>query len=121
MAKKEFLVSAGIYPGSSGSPVFLVDDNFYEKSRNSPIEGERDKARLLGIIYAGFETNVQGKIVKSIPGTQFAASTVDDQNMISKIPIGISSAIRSTKLKDFEPILKAELNKSETSQALDIQ
>jgi hypothetical protein len=119
--KKEFLISAGIYPGSSGSPVFLVDDNFYKKSQNSPKEGERDKARLLGIIYAGFEYSVEGKIVKSIPGTQFATSTVDDRTIISKIPMGITSAIRSTELKDFEPILKYQVDKLEKSEALDIQ
>jgi hypothetical protein len=119
--KKEFLVSAGIYPGSSGSPVFLVDDNFYEKSKNSPKEGERDKARLLGIIYAGFEYSVEGKIVKSIPETQFVTSTADDRTIISKIPMGITSAIRSTALKDFEPILEGQLNKVEKSEVLDVQ
>jgi hypothetical protein len=119
--KKEFLVSAGIYPGSSGSPIFLVDDNFNKKSQDSAKEGERDKARLLGIIYAGFEYSVEGKIVKGIPGTQFATSTVDDHTMISKIPMGITLAIRSTELKDFEPILKEQLEKLEKSEALDIQ
>jgi hypothetical protein len=119
--KKEFLVSAGIYPGSSGSPIFLVDDNFNKKSQNFPKEGERDKARLLGIVYAGFEYSVEGKIVKSIPGTQFATSKVDDHTIISKIPMGITLAIRSTELKDFEPILKEQLDKLEKSEPLDIQ
>ena len=66
--------------------------------KNSPKEGERDKARLLGIIYAGFEYSVEGKIVKSIPGTQFATSTVDD-HIISKIPIGITLGLDPQSLK----------------------
>jgi hypothetical protein len=31
--KDEFLVDVGVYPGSSGSPVFLLNEEFYKKSR----------------------------------------------------------------------------------------
>jgi hypothetical protein len=60
------------------------------------------------------------KIIYST-GTQVTTSTVDHHNIISKIPTGITSAIRSMKLKDFEPILKEQLNKLKKSEALDIQ
>jgi hypothetical protein len=81
--KKEFQVSAGIYPGSSGSTVFLVDDNFYKKIPKFLFYKKIPKK--VKEIKRDCWISEGGKILKSIPGIQFATSTVDDRTIISAL------------------------------------
>jgi V8-like Glu-specific endopeptidase len=97
--REEFLINANTYPGSSGSPVFLLDDNFYAKSRE--YQDGRDKARLLGILYAGYDYNVRK--------SSEVCNAISSTHMSSCIPMNICNVIKSTKLLDFEPILREEL------------
>jgi len=93
--REEFLINANVYPGSSGSPVFLLDDNFYEKS--SKYQHGRDKARLLGILYAGYGYNIK-------KNSQICNNVLSSDT--NCIPINICNVIKSNKLIDFEPILR---------------
>lgn len=66
--RDEFLVDVGVYPGSSGSPVFLLNEDFYKKSRE--LEEGADKGRLLGIIYSGHVFTAQGLVNEIEPETK---------------------------------------------------
>ena len=95
--REEFLINANLYPGSSGSPVFLVDENFLSRSRQYQ-EG-RDYVKLLGILCGGY----------SYPIFERANSGGEDKltNYIS--PMNICNVIRSTKIRDFDSIMQEKV------------
>jgi trypsin-like peptidase len=98
--REEFVMDISVYPGSSGSPVFLLTDEFYVKSRS--FQGGSDHARLLGIAYKHFKYNNKAKSIES------ENCNINDQEK-SFPPIDLGIAIRSTKLVDFETIYPATL------------
>lgn len=57
-----------MYPGSSGSPVFLLSKEFYKKSRE--LDERWDKGRLLGIISPGRMFTAEGIIIENEPHTE---------------------------------------------------
>lgn len=62
------LIDAACFPGSSGSPIFIVDDNYTDKNGNTVI---MQRFALLGVLYAGPTFDTEGKIiVKDIPTKQ---------------------------------------------------
>lgn len=59
--KPEFLVDMACYPGSSGSPIFIHQNSFFDKSLNNfVISGQR--FFFVGILYAGPTINNRGVI-----------------------------------------------------------
>jgi len=58
--KQEFAVHMPIYKGSSGSPVFLLSAQFYDRAR-SYVPG-RDYVRILGIAYKHFKYLAEGMV-----------------------------------------------------------
>jgi hypothetical protein len=88
--REAFVIDMSVYPGSSGSPVFLLTNDFYAKSRT--FHGGDDHARLLGIAYKHFKFNAKLKSFES------QNPYVSDQVP----PIDMGLAIRSTKLHDFD-------------------
>lgn len=91
--KKEFLIDSACYPGSSGSPVLLFNDDSYR-------EGDRivlgSRLLLLGVLYAVPVRSVEGTItVGNIP-------RVYSQGMLN-----LGYAIKAERLLEFEPILMA--------------
>lgn len=95
--KKEFLIDAAVFPGSSGSPVFIFNEGSY-----STPEGLSLGTRLLfiGITRAVYQHTATGDIVAvDIP-------TTNKQFAVSRIPNNLGLVIKSTRLHDFEPILK---------------
>lgn len=65
--------------------------------------------RLLGVIFAGFEYDVEGKIARRNPTSQFLTIPDDAQTVISKIPMNIVYVVKSTTIIAFEKILKEKL------------
>ena len=64
--KPEFLVDCACFPGSSGSPIFLYEDGNFRREDRSYSPGTN--ALLLGVLYAGPQITIEGKIVhKNIP------------------------------------------------------
>jgi hypothetical protein len=92
----EFVINMPVYLGSSGSPVFLVNKEFYDKSRNYQTGG--DEVRLLGIAYKHLLYLADGKVKSDTDEKKSKVS--------SRILLDLGLAIRSTKLRDFEPILQ---------------
>ncbi|TCT24247.1 S1 family peptidase [Thiobaca trueperi] len=95
--KKEFLIDAACFPGSSGSPVLLFDVGSYQ-TRNGLFVGSR--IMLLGVLYAGPQHTIQGDIqVVTVP-------TLQKQISVAAIPNNLGIVIKSSQLNVFEGMLK---------------
>lgn len=96
--KKEFLIDAACFPGSSGSPVLLFDIGSYQTRKGNFMGSSRIK--LLGVLYAGPQHTVEGEIkVVLVPTQQKAVS-------VAGIPNNLGIMIRSEQLNAFEGMFK---------------
>lgn len=94
--KKEFLIDAACFPGSSGSPVMLFDMGGYQTKKGNFLGATRIK--LLGILYAGPQHTVEGEIkIVMVPTHQKSVS-------IAGIPNNLGITIKSERLLDFENV-----------------
>ena len=92
--KKEFLIDAACFPGSSGSPVMLFDIGSYSTREGITIS---DRIKLLGVLYASPQHTVKGKLqIVEVP-TQ-AVSVAGPNNL------GI--IIKSEELNAFASLLR---------------
>lgn len=67
--KKEFVVDIACFPGSSGSPIFAINDGIKRLKTGSVSVGIKDY--FLGVLYAGPYMNTTGKIeIREIPTKQ---------------------------------------------------
>ena len=97
--KPEFLIDAACFPGSSGSPVFLVNLGMHFDKKGNTQVGTR--LGLLGVLYAGPQHTAQGDVhIVPVPTSQKSVS-------VSSIPNNLGMVIQVKKIKDFEPILKS--------------
>jgi V8-like Glu-specific endopeptidase len=96
--RKEFMIDAAVFPGSSGSPVLIAEQGSYTPMGGGLAVG--NELRLLGILYAGPEFNDKGHIeFRNIP-TAFEAESV------TGIPCNLGLVIKAEVLNDFEkPLL----------------
>lgn len=100
-SKPEFLIDAACFPGSSGSPVFLLNLGGYQTRKGAVIGPSRIK--LLGTLYAGPQFTATGDIVvTNIPTTNKAIS-------ITNIPNNLGFVIKSRILEDFDKILSQQI------------
>ena len=100
--RKEFMIDVACFPGSSGSPVFLFNPSGCPTKGGYQIGPGRIK--LLGILYAGPQYQINGEIkVIDIPTAQAAISE-------SSIPVNLGLVIKSKLILDFEPIFENLLN-----------
>ena len=103
--KKEILIDAACFPGSSGSPVFLFDEGGYVDKRGNTVMGGT-RIKLLGVLYAGPQHTVTGEIeIVTVP-------TVDKPMAFSGIPNNIGIVIKSEKLKEIDDLFSANSQKS---------
>lgn len=104
--KKEMLIDAACFPGSSGSPVFLFNEGSYvDKQGNTNMGGTRIK--LLGILYAGPQHTAEGRIeIVTVP-------TVDKPLAITGIPNNIGIVIKAEKLKSLDHIFSEKLKQEQ--------
>jgi len=94
--KKEFLIDAACFPGSSGSPVILLDTGWYQTNKGNMLGSPRIK--LLGVLYAGPQHTVEGEIkIVMVPTQQKAVA-------IAEIPNNLGIIIKSERLLDFEGV-----------------
>ena len=103
--KPEFVIDAACFPGSSGSPIFIVDIGQVYSKKGFAIGPSRLK--FLGILHAGPVMSADGSIVIE------PAPTSDKISARTDIMINLGYAIKGSKLLDFNKIFEDELkNKS---------
>lgn len=93
--RKEFLIDAACFPGSSGSPVFILNEGAFASTAGITI-GRR--FFFLGILYAGPQHTAKGNIVFS-----------HDFKAITKIPNNLGLVIKAEELLTFEDELRKRL------------
>ena len=101
--RKEFLIDAACFPGSSGSPVVLFNrGEYFDKNGEKYIIKHR--IFILGILYAGPQYTIRGevKVVKIPTGLK----TIAD----SKIPNNLGFVIKSEKILDLEKHVDQKVN-----------
>ena len=99
--KREFVIDAACFPGSSGSPIVLFNKGGYA-DKNGNLYWGKGRLVLLGILYAGPQLTVSGDIkVVTIPDVQEKALS------IFHIPNNLGYIIKSETLLDFIPIVKS--------------
>lgn len=93
--RKEFMIDAACFPGSSGSPVFLYSTGgYFMPGGGFALGGVR--LMLLGVLYAGPQHTVTGELqVVNVPTHQQAVS-------LSSIPTNLGLVIKSGRLRDFD-------------------
>ncbi len=95
--KKEFLIDAAVFPGSSGSPVFIFNEGSYSVPGGLAM-GTR--IFLLGTLYAVHQHMTTGEIIsKEIP-------TKVEYSTRAFIPNNLGIVLKSNLLLDFQPVIK---------------
>lgn len=103
--RKEFIIDAACFPGSSGSPVLLCNVGGYTDKKGN-LNWGASRLFLLGILYAGPQLTVTGDIkVVTIPDAHQKALS------ISSIPNNLGYIIKSERILDFVPIIKSLIAK----------
>ena len=98
---KEFLIDIATWPGASGSPVLLYNDNgWMDRHGNTVLGGIR--AKLLGVVYGVAVEDVTGNIVLQNAPTQIAASAA------LRVPTNLGACIKATRILEFEPLLASK-------------
>jgi hypothetical protein len=98
--KKEFLIDAACFPGSSGSPIIICNKGGYTDKQGT-LNWGASRLFFLGILYAGPQLTVTGDIkIVTIPSLQQKALSV------SHIPNNLGYIIKSEKILDFIPVIK---------------
>lgn len=98
--KSEFLIDTAVYPGSSGSPIYLFNQGSYATDKGITM-GTRLK--LLGINYAVYTHTAEGNItIKKTPTTSKPITKI-------VLPNNLGVIIKSTKILDFQPLLQQKI------------
>lgn len=97
------LVDIACFPGSSGSPIFIINEGSYSDKKGTVYIGNR--VVFLGILFAGPTYNAQGKLdIVEIPTSQIGIAT-------TPVMVNLGYYIKSSELLEFknniENIIKA--------------
>ncbi|HZK96398.1 MAG TPA: serine protease [Prolixibacteraceae bacterium] len=97
--KKEIMIDAACFPGSSGSPVFVFNEGGYRDKRGNTFMGG-SRIILLGILYAGPQHTAQGEIqIIDVP-------TSERPIAISRIPNNLGLIIKSERIFELENLFR---------------
>lgn len=96
--RDEFLIDVATFPGSSGSPVFLIDIGSYRDAQGNTYFGKH-RVKLLGINHSVMLHRADGVI--HMVDTPTAMQPVP----VTGIPNNLGVAVNSQRLLDFEPLL----------------
>lgn len=98
--RKEFMIDAACFPGSSGSPVFICNiGSVRDKFGN--VRFGTSRVLLLGILYAGPQLTISGDVkIVTVPSSQSKLQT------IAHIPNNLGYVIKSERILDFKDIFR---------------
>jgi Trypsin-like peptidase domain len=93
-----FVIDCACFPGSSGSPVLIFNQNGYTDARGNTYVGS-SRIILLGALFAGPQHIAEGEIKTiNLPLAQVPIS-------LSKIPNNLGFVVKSQKIMDFKSML----------------
>ncbi|MEN2453642.1 serine protease, partial [Bacillus sp. JR_15] len=95
--KKNFLIDASIFPGSSGSPVFIYNHGYIDNLGNITMGSER--LIFIGIVYGVYQHGVSGELEVQFP-------TKQGISVNTQVPNNLGIAIKSERIFEFEPIIQ---------------
>lgn len=97
------LVDMACFPGSSGSPIFIINENGYSDKSGTTYVGAK-RVIFLGVLFAGPTMNIEGEIViKTIPTQEkFVSNT---QSMIN-----LGYYVKAHELKEFRALIEGIIN-----------
>jgi len=100
--RKEFMIDAACFPGSSGSPVFLFNTGGWtDRKGNTMMGGVRVK--LLGLLYAGPQHTATGEVrIVNVPTQQRAIA-------FSTIPNNLGLVIKAVRLREMDALLRQQV------------
>ena len=102
--RKEFVIDAACFPGSSGSPVLLYNEGTWTTRAGTNMGGIRIK--LLGLLYAGPQYMASGEVrIVTVPTQQRAMS-------FSNIPNNLGFVIKSERLTEMRGVLVDHINRA---------
>jgi hypothetical protein len=90
------LIDAAIYPGSSGSPVFIYNQGTWLNRTNAVSLGTR--LLLVGVVYGVAQHSVNGEL-------RIVPAPTQRQITTSLIPNNLGICIRSSRILEFEPLI----------------
>jgi hypothetical protein len=94
--KQQGVVDIACFPGSSGSPILILNEGGYATNEGFIVGG---RAHLLGVLYAGPVHSASGKIeVVEIPTRSIPVPHTN-------IPIHLGYYVKASVLKSLKPIL----------------
>ncbi|MDN2617896.1 serine protease [Enterobacter kobei] len=94
--KSEFLIDMACFGGSSGSPVYIMNQGSYNSNGGLVMGG--DRLIFLGLLYAGPVLDVSGRL--DIIEVPTAATTV----VRSTVTMNLGLVIKAEKINDFKPL-----------------
>ena len=93
--KKEFMIDAACFPGSSGSPVFIFNEGGYRDKQGNYFMGTT-RIILLGVLFAGPQHTARGEIeIVDVPTSQKPIA-------ISRIPNNLGLIIKAERILEME-------------------
>lgn len=96
------VVDMACFPGSSGSPIYILNENSYSDKKGNTYMC-RSRLILLGILYAGPIYNAQGELrIQEIPTSQRVSST-------TPIMTNLGYYAKAKELLEFRDIIKQKL------------
>ena len=103
LGRKEFVIDAACYPGSSGSPVVVFNQGMWHSSQGANVGGER--LILLGLLYAGPQITATGEVtVQTVPTTNRVLANVPTMMHLGYV-------IKSKRLLEMEEVVRTELTR----------
>ena len=102
--KKETLLDIAAFPGSSGSPVYLLNEGPYSSPGGLIL---KNRLLLLGVLYGGPVFNARGLLtLANLPNMPVP---------VTGIPTNLGVMIKAERILEFEPLLK-KLAQSEKTE-----
>ena len=97
--RKEFMIDAACFPGSSGSPVFYYKPGSTIRLKHDEMPRRGNILALMGVLYAGPQHFIDGEVViRDVP-------TKKVPYVEAGIPNNLGVVIKAARILDFKPLI----------------